>query len=143
MSANAVRLGRLNAGAPMLNTHAKWDLESVIGSVFYVMAMVDGRILWDGRLPDADPAERRAIYEAEIDTLAALHRLDPRAIGLADYGRAGNYFERQLARWTKQYLQSDGPRHPAMDPRAGQRAGEVVGGGAGPRITPWSTTRLP
>jgi aminoglycoside phosphotransferase (APT) family kinase protein len=103
------------AGFPVPRAYALCEDESVIGSVFYVMGMVEGRILWDGRLPDADPAERRAIYEAEIDTLAALHRIDPSAVGLADYGRAGNYFARQVARWTRQYLESDGPRYAAMD----------------------------
>jgi aminoglycoside phosphotransferase (APT) family kinase protein len=103
------------AGFPVPRAYALCEDESVIGSVFYVMAMVDGRILWDGRLPDAGPAERRAIYDAEIDTLAALHRIDPSAIGLGDYGRPGNYFARQVARWSRQYAESDGPRYEAMD----------------------------
>jgi aminoglycoside phosphotransferase (APT) family kinase protein len=103
------------SGFPVPRAYALCEDESVIGSVFYVMAMVDGRILWDGRLLDSTPAERRAIYEAEIDTLAALHRIDPLAIGLGDYGRPGNYFARQVGRWTKQYVQSDGPRYEAMD----------------------------
>ncbi len=103
------------AGFPVPRAYALCEDESVIGSMFYVMAMVDGRILWDGRLPDLAPAQRRAIYEAEIDTLAALHRISPEAIGLDDYGRPGNYFARQVARWTKQYLSSDGPRHEAME----------------------------
>jgi aminoglycoside phosphotransferase (APT) family kinase protein len=84
--------------------------EAVIGSMFYVMELVDGRILWDGRLPDMRPAERRAIYEAQLDTLAALHSLDPVAIGLEGFGKPGNYFARQVARWTKQYRASDAPR---------------------------------
>lgn len=103
------------AGFPVPRAYALCEDESVIGSVFYVMAMVEGRILWDGRLPDARPAERRAIYAVQIDTLAALHCIDPAAVGLADYGRPGNYFARQLARWTGQYDRSDGPRHAAMD----------------------------
>ncbi|MDB5708551.1 MAG: hypothetical protein JWL96_621 [Sphingomonas bacterium] len=102
-------------GFPVPRAFALCEDESVIGSDFYVMAMVEGRILWDGRLPDASPAERRAIYDAEIDTLAALHRVDPVAVGLGDYGRPGNYFARQLARWTRQYVESDGPRYEAMD----------------------------
>jgi aminoglycoside phosphotransferase (APT) family kinase protein len=106
-------LGR--AGFPVPHAYALCEDETVIGSVFYVMAMVEGRILWDGRLPDAAPAERRAIYEAEIDTLAALHRLDPAAVGLGDFGRPGNYFARQVARWSSQYAQSDGPRDAAME----------------------------
>ena len=102
-------------GFPVPPAYALCEDESVIGSTFYVMAMVEGRILWDGRLPDAGPAERRAIYDAEIDTLAALHRVDPVAAGLGDYGRPGNYFARQVARWTRQYVESDGPRYEAMD----------------------------
>nr|WP_286207805.1 phosphotransferase family protein [Hephaestia sp. MAHUQ-44] len=117
-------LGR--AGFPVPRAYALCESEAVIGSVFYVMAMVDGRILWDGRLPDATPDERRAIYTAEIDTLAALHRIDPQAIGLADYGRPGNYFARQLKRWTTQYVESSGPRYDTMD-----------------RLIAWLPTHLP
>jgi aminoglycoside phosphotransferase (APT) family kinase protein len=102
-------------GFPVPHAYVLCEEENVIGSVFYVMAMVDGRILWDGRLPDCSPSERRAIYEAEIDALAALHRIEPEAVGLGDYGRPGNYFARQVARWSKQYVQSDGPRDAAMD----------------------------
>ena len=81
--------------------------DSVIGTMFYVMENVEGRILWDGTLPDYQPAERRAIYEAQIDTLAALHNVDYAAVGLADYGKPGNYFARQIDRWTKQYKASE------------------------------------
>jgi len=81
--------------------------EDVIGTIFYVMDNVEGRILWDGTLPDYQPAERRAIYEAQIDTLAALHTVDYAAVGLADYGKPGNYFSRQIDRWTKQYKASE------------------------------------
>lgn len=102
-------------GFPVPRTFALCEDTSIIGSIFYVMAMVEGRILWDGRLPDADAAARRAIYHAEIDTLAALHGIDPVAVGLGDYGRPGNYFARQVARWTRQYADSDGPRYDAMD----------------------------
>ena len=113
-------------GFPVPRAYALCEDETVIGSVFYVMGMVEGRILWDGRLPDSSPAERRAIYEAEIDTLAALHRIDPQAVGLGDYGRPGNYFARQVARWSRQYRESDGPRHDAMD-----------------RLSEWLPTQLP
>ncbi|MEO5641315.1 MAG: phosphotransferase family protein [Sphingomicrobium sp.] len=80
--------------------------EAVIGSAFYVMELVAGRNHWDGPLPGMAPTERRATYEAMIDTLAALHSVDPVAVGLGDYGRPGNYFERQVARWTRQYRAS-------------------------------------
>lgn len=80
--------------------------EAVIGSPFYVMERIDGRTLWNGTLPDETPAARRAIYEQMVATLARLHRFDPARIGLADYGRPGNYFERQVARWSRQYRAS-------------------------------------
>jgi aminoglycoside phosphotransferase (APT) family kinase protein len=102
-------------GFPVPRVYGLCEDDAVIGRAFYVMAMVEGRILWDGRLPGFEPVDRLAVYEAQIDTLAALHRLDPVAIGLGGHGRPGNYFERQLARWSKQYLESDGPRDGAMD----------------------------
>lgn len=89
--------------------------DSVIGSMFYVMDKVEGRVFWDLKLPDLSPAERRAIYEAQTDTLAALHRFDPEAIGLSDYGKPGNYFARQVGRWTKQYQASEIDAIEAMD----------------------------
>jgi aminoglycoside phosphotransferase (APT) family kinase protein len=103
------------AGFPVPHVHALCEDEAVIGSTIFVMDMVDGRIIWDGRLPDCSPTERSGIYRAEIDTLAALHALDPAAIGLGDYGRPGNYFARQVDRWTRQYVASEGPRDPVMD----------------------------
>jgi aminoglycoside phosphotransferase (APT) family kinase protein len=89
--------------------------ESVIGSMFYLMAFVDGRIFWDPSLPDSAPAERAALYEGIIDAMAAIHRIDPAAVGLADFGKPGNYFERQLRRWTEQYHASQTQPIPAMD----------------------------
>jgi aminoglycoside phosphotransferase (APT) family kinase protein len=71
------------------------------------MAYVEGRIFWDGALPDVDRPERAAIYDAMNDVLARLHRVDHGAIGLADFGRPGNYFARQIRRWTEQYLESE------------------------------------
>ena len=75
----------------------------VIGSPFYLMEHISGRGFWDGALPEVAPNERRPLYEAMIDTLAALHNVDVTAVGLSDYGAPGNYFERQVGRWTKQY----------------------------------------
>ena len=89
--------------------------DAVIGSAFYVMAMVEGRTIWDGTMPDLTPDQRRAHYEAMIDTLADLHNTDHVAIGLEDYGRPGNYFERQVARWTKQYRGAETEPMPAME----------------------------
>ena len=87
----------------------------VIGSMFYVMDYVDGRIFWDQSLPGLAPAERGALYDAMNATIAALHRLDWQALGLADYGRPGNYLARQVARWSKQYRASETEPIEAMD----------------------------
>lgn len=81
--------------------------ESVIGSVFYLMAFVPGQVHWDPSLPDMTPGQRAAHYEAIIAALAALHALDPAAIGLGDYGKPGNYFARQIHRWSEQYRASE------------------------------------
>lgn len=94
-------------GFPVARSYALCTDDTVIGSMFYVMDKVEGRIFWDLKLPGLTPPERRAIYEAQTDTLAALHAFDPDAIGLADYGKAGNYFARQVGRWTKQYRASE------------------------------------
>jgi aminoglycoside phosphotransferase (APT) family kinase protein len=76
---------------------------AVIGAMFYVMELVDGRSFWNGALPELHPAERRGVYRSMIGTLAKLHSIDPAAAGLGDFGRPGNYFARQVERWTKQY----------------------------------------
>jgi aminoglycoside phosphotransferase (APT) family kinase protein len=82
--------------------------ESIIGSMFYVMEYLDGRVMWDPLIPEAaDNRERAAIYDAMNQTLAALHTVDVEAVGLADFGRPGNYFERQVVRWSKQYRASE------------------------------------
>jgi aminoglycoside phosphotransferase (APT) family kinase protein len=102
-------------GYPVARPWALCTDEAVIGSMFYVMDKVEGRVLWDLKLPGLTPGERRAIYDAQVDTLAALHAFDPAEIGLGDYGRPGNYFERQVGRWTKQYRASEIEPIPAMD----------------------------
>lgn len=102
-------------GYPVARPWALCTDETVIGSMFYVMDKVEGRVLWDLKLPGMAPDQRRAIYDAQVDTLAALHAFDPAAIGLGDYGRPGNYFERQVGRWTKQYRASEIDPIPAMD----------------------------
>ena len=102
-------------GYPVARPHALCTDEGVIGSMFYVMDKVEGRVLWDLKLPGLEPAQRRAIYESQVDTLAALHAFDPDGIGLSDYGRPGNYFERQVGRWTKQYRASEIAPIAAMD----------------------------
>lgn len=103
------------AGYPVARPYGLCTDEGVIGAVFYVMSMVEGRVFWDGALPGLNRAERRAIYLAQIDTLARLHRLDHEALGLADYGKPGNYFARQIERWTGQYRASETQPIPAMD----------------------------
>lgn len=90
------------------------DLD-VIGTMFYVMEHVEGRVFWDSRMPDLSPEERAAIYDSANATLARLHTIDFAAIGLGDYGRPGNYFSRQINRWSQQYEQSQTHEIPAMD----------------------------
>jgi len=102
-------------GFPVPVMHALCEDENVIGTPFYVMDFVEGRIFWDPYLPDLDPAERSAVYDASNATLARLHAIDHEAAGLGDYGRPGNYFERQIARWTKQYKAAETENIPAMD----------------------------
>ena len=87
----------------------------VIGTPFYLMERVEGRVLWDPLMPACSPAERRAILESLTDTLAQLHTTDYAAIGLGDFGRPGNYFARQISRWSKQYQASETERVPEMD----------------------------
>ena len=97
-----------DTNVPVPKTYVLCEDESVIGSMFYVMEYMEGRILWDPLLPEAaDNAERSAIYDGMNKTMAALHNVDVNAVGLADYGRPGNYFERQLSRWSKQYVASE------------------------------------
>ena len=104
-----------NSEVPVPKTYGLCEDESVIGSAFFVMDYVDGRIWWDGTLPGMQPAERRAIYEELNRVIAALHKVDFAAVGLADYGKPGNYFERQIGRWTKQYRASETEAIEAMD----------------------------
>ncbi|HMO47521.1 MAG TPA: phosphotransferase family protein [Rubrivivax sp.] len=89
--------------------------ESVIGAAFYVMDRVDGRILRDGALPGMSPAERAALHDEALRVLAALHRVDWQARGLADYGRHDGFFERLVARWTRQYRATETGRIEAME----------------------------
>jgi len=83
--------------------------EAVIGRAFYVMEFIDGRVLWDQSLPDFTPADRGALYDEMNRVMAALHSVDVAKAGLDGYGRPGNYFERQIGRWTKQYRASLAP----------------------------------
>jgi aminoglycoside phosphotransferase (APT) family kinase protein len=107
----------LNGSAvPVPKTHLLCEDDSIIGSMFYVMEYMEGRILWDPTVPEArDNADRAAIYDGMNKTMAALHNVNVEAVGLADYGRAGNYFERQLSRWSKQYKASEIEDIPQMN----------------------------
>jgi aminoglycoside phosphotransferase (APT) family kinase protein len=89
--------------------------ESVIGRAFYVMEHVDGRIFWDQSLPGASSVERSAIYDEMNRVMARLHTVDIERAGLSDYGKAGNYFERQIGRWSKQYRASETETVEAMN----------------------------
>ena len=101
---------------PVPQTYALCEDDSVIGSMFYVMEYLDGRVFWDPSLPEiSDNDERTAIYDDMNRVLAALHMVDPDAVGLSDYGRPGNYFERQVSRWTNQDRASETEHSPAME----------------------------
>ena len=102
-------------GFPVPRPYGLCEDPGVIGAAFYVMEMVEGRTIWDGAMPGAKPAERTAHYEAMVDTLAALHTTDYAAAGLGDYGKPGNYFERQVGRWTKQYRAAETERMESVE----------------------------
>jgi aminoglycoside phosphotransferase (APT) family kinase protein len=103
------------AGFPVPRTYGLCEDDGVIGTAFYVMDCVEGRVLWNQLLPDLPRAERSAIFEAMNAGIAQLHRIDYRAIGLESYGRPGNYLARQIDRWSKQYRLSETERIEAMD----------------------------
>jgi len=100
---------------PVAKTYALCLDDSVIGTAFYIMDYVEGRIFWDPRLPGCTPAERAAIFDEMNRVIAALHTVDYAAIGLSDFGKAGNYFARQIDRWTKQYRAAETERIEAME----------------------------
>ena len=102
----AVMRGLAGTDVPVARMHALCEDESVIGRAFYIMEYVEGRVLWDQTLPGMTPAERGAIYDELNRVIAALHKVDYAARGLAGYGKPGNYFERQIGRWSKQYQAS-------------------------------------
>jgi aminoglycoside phosphotransferase (APT) family kinase protein len=104
-----------NTGVPVAKMHALCTDDTVIGTAFYVMEYVAGRILWDPAMPGMTAAQRRAHYDELNRVIATLHQVDYTAVGLADYGRTGSYIERQVARWSKQYQATDADRIAAMD----------------------------
>ena len=92
---------------PVATMHGLCEDEAVIGRAFYVMDFVEGRIFWEQSLPDMQPSERAAIYDELNRVIAELHKVDYEAFGLSDYGKPGNYFVRQIDRWTRQYRASE------------------------------------
>src|SRR5499426_4502090 len=114
------------SGFPVPRTFALCEDDSVIGTAFYIMDCVHGRIFVDPAIPGVTPAERRAIYESLIDVLAHLHTTDWQALGLADFGRPGNYFARQIHRWTQQYRASETEKIESME-----------------RLIPWLPAHIP
>ena len=102
-------------GVPVAQMHVLCEDESVIGRAFYIMECVNGRVLWDQSLPGMTNEQRSDIYNEMNRVIAALHTVKPLAIGLDGYGKPGNYFERQIGRWSKQYVASITQPIPEMD----------------------------
>ncbi len=102
-------------GFPVPRTFALCEDPEVIGTAFFIMDFVEGRILWDGRLPSCEKDERRQIYTAMVDTMADLHMVDIEAAGLSDFGKHEGYFSRQINRWSGQYRDSETDKIAAMD----------------------------
>lgn len=111
----AVMGGLYGTDVPVPRMHLLCDDESIIGRAFYVMEFIEGRVLWEQSLPAFDKPGRAAIYDEMNRVIAALHNVDVKAAGLEAYGKPGNYFERQIGRWTKQYQASITQPIDAMD----------------------------
>ena len=104
------------AGFPVARVYGLCTDDAVIGTWFYVMDMIEGRIFWDATFPDIAHGDRAAYFDAMNATMAQLHSYNPEAIGLGDYGKPGSYFARQISRWSRQYLDdTDAGRDPLMD----------------------------
>ena len=114
-----------DVGFPVPRMRALCQDDAVIGTSFYVMDFLAGRIFRDARLPGLEPAERTAIYDELNAVLARLHAIDPVAVGLGDYGRPGNYFERQIGRFIKQYRGAETEVIPAMEALIAQLPGRI------------------
>jgi aminoglycoside phosphotransferase (APT) family kinase protein len=100
---------------PVAKAYALCEDPTVIGTAFYVMDYVEGRLFWDAALPEVAAVDRRAIYEEMTRVIAALHSVDYAAVGLADFGKTGHYIQRQVARWTQQYRGSETEKNEAME----------------------------
>ena len=106
-------LGKQNF--PVARAYALCTDDAVVGSAFYIMSMEEGRVFWDPTLPSQRPDARREMFTSKIETLAKLHTLNPEKIGLADFGKPGNYFARQVDRWTRQYRASETQHIPEFE----------------------------
>lgn len=104
-----------DTNVPVARAYHLCEDRDVIGSMFYVMSFEDGHIYWNPALPEIARDQRQSVYDAILGTMARLHDVDVEAVGLADYGRAGNYFERQIGLWTKQYRAAETERLGAME----------------------------
>jgi aminoglycoside phosphotransferase (APT) family kinase protein len=104
-----------DTAVPVPRVYALCEDDAVIGSAFYVMEFLEGRIFWDPRLPGLIAAERQAMFQSMNAVIAALHSVDYAAVGLTEFGRPGNYLARQIARWSRQYQASETEQQPAMD----------------------------
>ena len=113
-------------GVPVPRVYALCEDDAVIGSAFYVMEYLDGRIFWDQRLPGIAPGDRARMFDSMNAVVAALHQVDYASVGLGDFGRPGNYMARQIARWSRQYRASETEPIAAMD-----------------RLIDWLPSRLP
>ena len=107
--------GLYKTGFPVPRPYLLCEDESLTGTMFYIMECVEGRILWEGALPDENKENRGAIYDAMNKVIALLHMTDIEEAGLADFGKPGNYFARQIGRWSKQYIASETESIPAMN----------------------------
>jgi len=120
---------------PVPRVHGLCLDETVIGTPFYVMDMVEGRIFWEADFPQVQAEERPAYFDAMNATMAALHTIDPDSAGLGDYGKPGNYFERQIGRWSKQYLgDTEAGRVASMDRLVEWLPANIPAGGDETRI---------
>ena len=104
-----------HTAVPVPRVYALCEDDAIIGSTFYVMEFLDGRVFWNQRLPGLGPADRRAMFESMNAVIAALHSVDHVAVELEGFGRPGNYMARQIGRWSKQYQASETDPQPAMD----------------------------
>src|ERR1700739_2325959 len=104
-----------HTAVPVPRVYALCEDDAIIGSTFYVMEFLDGRVFWDQRLSGLTPVERRVMFDSMNAVIAALHSVDQMAVGLTEFGRPGNYMARQIRRWSKQYQASEIEPQPAMD----------------------------